>query len=35
MNTAYIKKEILPQIECGYYGRKQEEEEIMKVLTML
>ncbi|MCS3283396.1 7-cyano-7-deazaguanine synthase [Bacteroides salyersiae] len=33
-NVAYIKKEILPLIESGIYGRKQEEDEIMKVLTI-
>lgn len=33
-NLAYIKREILPLIESGCYGRKQEEEEIMKVLTI-
>lgn len=31
---SYIKKEILPFIENGTYGRKQEEEEILKVLEL-
>ena len=30
----YIKSDILPQIENGTYGRKQEEQEILKVLEL-
>ena len=33
-NIAYIKREVLPLIESGYYGRKQEEEEIKQVLSI-
>lgn len=32
-NVSYIRKEILPLIESGTYGRKQEEDEIMQVLS--
>lgn len=32
-NISYIKREILPLIESGIYGRKQEEEEIKRVLN--
>lgn len=31
-NLAYIRSEILPQIEAGTYGRAQEEKEILEVL---
>ena len=31
---SYIKREILPQIEKGTYGRKGEEEEILRVLQI-
>ena len=33
-NISYIKREILPLIESGEYGRKREEEEIRQVLTL-
>lgn len=33
-NISYIKNEILPQIENGSYGRKQEEIEILQVLEL-
>ena len=33
-NITYIKREVLPLIESGYYGRKQEEEEIKQVLSI-
>lgn len=33
-NISYIKNEILPQIENGSYGRKQEELEILQVLEL-
>lgn len=32
-NVSYIRKEIFPLIESGTYGRKQEEDEIMQVLS--
>lgn len=34
MNISYIRREILPLIEKGEYGRKREEEEIKQVLTI-
>ena len=34
MNISYIKREILPLIESGEYGRKREEEEIRQILTL-
>lgn len=33
-NISYIKKEVLPLIENGSYGRKQEEIEILQVLEL-
>lgn len=33
-NISYIKKEILPKINEGSYGRKEEEEEILQVLAI-
>lgn len=33
-NISYIKREILPLIKSGCYGRKQEENEILQVLTL-
>ena len=33
-NISYIRKEILPQIESGSYGREQEEAEISQVLEL-